>query len=136
MAEFRLARSGTGQLVFDGELLAFACGKDLWPADKKGQPHRYHNLGLYRSKSGRYVVTIAFRCKPKHDDPYDEAEAFDTPQEVLAYLNDFDPVEGVRGWPGNDYREQDRRLRGALTSSFETLVSQVLAGRDEFAEMV
>lgn len=136
MTTFELARSGRGPLKFQGEQLAQASGGDLWKGSEKLKPNRFHILTLYQTASGKYVVQIQFRCNIRYDEPYDEVEVFDTPAEVVAYLQDFDPTEGVRGWTLSRHEEQDRRLRTALSNNFETLVSQVLAGRDEFAEKV
>ena len=136
MSKFTVPRSGTSPLAFDGEQIALVSGKDLWPKDKPRPPNRYHNIGLYRTEKGRYVVTVEFRCDTKFDDPYDEAEVFDSPAEVVAYLEHFNPLEGVRGWTLERHSEQDKRLREALTNNFETLVSQALASGDEFAERI
>ena len=136
MPEFLLPRSGTGPLHFEGDRLAFASGRDLWPKDKPRPPNRYHNIGLYRTQKGRYIVAVEFRCNTKFDDPYDEVEVFDSPVKVVEYLENFDPLEGVRGWTLERHAEQDHRLREALTNNFERLVSQVLAGRTEFADRV
>ncbi len=89
---------------------------------------------MFLTNSKRYVVAIHFVCETKHDDPYDEADVFDSPAEVIDYLEQFNPLEGVRGWTLERHREQDRRLRTGLTNNFERLVSQLLASRSEFAE--
>lgn len=136
MPEFTVPRSGTSHLVFNGERIAFADGRDQWPPTKSHPPNRYHTIALYRTESGRYVVHIAFRCNPEYDDPWDEAEVFDDPSEVVEYLNDFNPTEGIRGWPSEKHATQHQRLITALTNNFEILVSQVLAGQAEFAERV
>lgn len=131
--EFFIPRSGSSPLSFNGKRLAFVSGKDI-TSDKRAT--RYHEIGIYQATSGRYVVAIHFVCDTKYDDPYDEAEAFDTPAEVLLYLEEFDPLEGVRGWTQERHADQDRRLRDALTNNFERLVSKVLGGLNEFAEKV
>lgn len=136
MTLIELARSGRAPLKFQGAQLAQARGQDLWKGSEKLRPNRFHTITLYRSESGKYVVQIQFRCNIKYDEPYDEVEVFEKPQDVVEYLSDFDPTEGIRGWTLERHQEQDRRLRTALTNNFETLVSQVLAGQDEFAEKV
>ncbi|MBM3802962.1 MAG: hypothetical protein FJW26_11730 [Acidimicrobiia bacterium] len=129
--QFFVPRSGTSPLDFTGERLVHVSGRDL-QRDKRLS--RWHEIELFVTNSNRYVVAIHFACETKHDDPYDEAEAFDSPTDVIEYLEEFDPVEGVRGWTLDRHREQDRRLRTALTNSFQRLVSQLLAGRPEFAQ--
>lgn len=106
-------------------------GRDL---QREKHVSRWHEIELFVTDSNRYVVAVHFVCKTKHDDPYDKAKVFDSPAEVIEYLEEFDPVEGVRGWTLDRHREQDRRLRTALTNSFQRLVSQLLAGRPEFAQ--
>lgn len=136
MTDIELARSGRAPLKFRGEQIAQARGDALWQGSPKLKPNRYHTITLYRTESRKYVVQIQFHCNTKYDDPYDEVEVFEQPQQVVEYLEDFDPVDGIRGWTLERHQEQDRRLRAALTGNFETLVSQVLAGHDEFAEKV
>ncbi len=131
--DFLLPRSGSAPLAFTGEQLAYVSGKDI-AADKRAT--RYHEIGLYRAASGRYVVAIHFVCQTKYDDPYDEAEAFDTPREVVQYLEEFEPLEGVRGWTQEKHAEQQERLKRALTNNFERLVSELLSSQAEFAERV
>jgi len=87
-AEFSLPRSGSAPLVIKGELLAEGNGQN--PTDKRVK--RWHELSLFRASAGQYVVAIHFRCETRHDDPYDEAEVFDNPQDVVSYLEEFDPV--------------------------------------------
>jgi hypothetical protein len=129
--EFVVPRSGTSPLAFTGERLVRVTGLDL---QRDKQVSRWHEIELFLTNSKRYVVAVHFVCESKHDDPYDEAEVFDSPTGVIEYLERFDPVEGVRGWPLDRHREQDRRLRTALTNNFERLVSQLFASRVEFAE--
>lgn len=136
MTEFTVPRSGTSHLVFQGERLGLADGRDQWPQNKSHPPNRYHVIAIYKTDSGKYVVHISFRCNPEFDDPYDEAEVFKNPEDVVEYLNDFDPTDGIRGWPSEKHATQDARLRTALTNNFEILVSQVLAGQVEFAERI
>lgn len=136
MQTFSVPRSGNSPLLFEGEQLCHVRGIDLWPKDKANPPHRWHEITIYRTQSGRYVVAIRFHCNPKYDDPYEEAEVCDTPQDVIEYLTTFDPVDGIRGWTLEKHREQDRRLRAALVANFETLVSQALSSRPEFAVRV
>lgn len=134
MPHFTIPRSGSAPLAFEGHEIASVSGKKPGPGDKRIT--RWHDLSLYRAASGRYVVAIHFRCETRHDDPYDEAEVFEKPEDVIKYLEDFDPVEGVRGWTQQTHAEQDRRLREALTNNYERLVSELLADQPEFVEKV
>lgn len=133
MPEFTVPRFAAAPLAFSGKLLVSVSGQQTRPGKTNV---RWHEIDLYATDSGKYVVAIRFRCDTRHDDPYDEAEVLTSPEAVVEFLTTFDPVEAVRGWPNQGHEQQDERLREALTNSFDRLVSQVLAGRNEFAERV
>ena len=133
MPDFLIPRFADAPLAFTGERLATVSGQFTRPGK---QNKRWHEIHVYRTDSGKYVVSILFRCDTSHDDPYDEAEVFGTPGDVVEYLQTFDPVDRVRGWPVETHAEQDRRLREALTANFDRLVAQLIGSRAEFAERV
>lgn len=131
--DFIVPRYSAASLAFTGELLATVSAKSTRP-NKTNK--RYHEIDLYLTDSGKYVVAIRFRCETRHDDPYDEAEVCESPAEVVEYLTEFDMLANVRGWPLAAHRQEDQRLREALTNNFDRLVSQLLSSRAEFAERV
>jgi hypothetical protein len=129
--QFVVPRSGSSPLTFTGTRLARVSGRDL---QRDKHVSRWHEIELFLTNSKRYVVAVHFVCETKYDDPYDKADVFDSPAGVIDYLERFDPVERVRGWPLERHREQDRRLREALTHSFDRLVSELLKDQPAFAE--
>lgn len=132
MAKHSVTRSGSAPLTFEGDLISQASGRAY--TDKRIT--RWHEIDLYRTRTGRYIVSIRFRCETRHDDPYDEAEVFDTAEQVVEFLEEYNPIERVRGWTLEKHAENDRRLRKALVNNFERIVSDVLADQPAFAESV
>jgi hypothetical protein len=130
-SQVTLQRSGSRPLTFVGTLLAKADG----PAEEK-KIVRWHQLKLYHAASGVYVVAIQFRTTSRHETTWDDAFVCDTSEDVIALLEDYDPVEYVLGWPVPRYADKDRRVRDVLVADFESLVSTLLAGLEEFAERV
>jgi hypothetical protein len=126
-----LPRSGSSPLSFFGHLLAKA-GEP--PTDK--YIVRWHELELYLTNSGRYVVAIHFRTTSRHEKPWNDAFPMDTVEEVVSLLEEYDPVEYVLGWPVPRYADKDKRVRETLIAEFDVLVSALLAGLEEFAEKV
>ena len=124
MPEYTVPRFDEAPLAFEGELLASVSGQHTRPGKTN---NRWHEIDLFKTQSGKYVVAIRFCCATQHDDPYEDAEVFTTPQESLAFLHDYDPVENVRGWPLAKNADNDRRLREALVGNFERLVAQIVA---------
>lgn len=133
MPSFTVPRYSDAPLAFEGELIGSVSGEHTRP-DKAN--NRWHEIDLYHTQSGKYVVAIRFRCSTRHDDPYDEAEVCQTPAAVVRFLNEFDPVEKVRGWPLEKHVNEDARLRHWLMVGFEQLASQLISNRAEFAERV
>lgn len=133
MRDFIVPRHAAAPLAFSGELLASVSGQQTRP-DKTNK--RWHEIDLYKTATGKYVVAIRFRCATKYDDPFDDAEVLTSTDEVTDFLNGYDPVEHVRGWPLERHEQEDQRLREALTHHFDRLVSQLLSSRAEFAERV
>ena len=133
MPDFLVPRFSDAPLAFSGTRLAEVSGKETRP-DKTNK--RWHEISLFRTDSGRFVVAIRFRCETTFDDPYDDAEALDSPADVVQFLNEFDPCEHIRGWPRPSHAQQDDRLRAALTANFDRLVAQLIGSRAEFAERV
>ena len=133
MPEYLVPRFSDAPLAFSGELLATVSGQNTRP-EKTNK--RWHEIDLFRTDSGKFVVAVRFRCETSFDDPYDDAEALDSSEVVVRFLNEFDPCEHIRGWPRPSHAQQDDRLRDALTNSFDRLVAQLIGSRAEFAERV
>ena len=129
-----LPRSGRAPVQFNGELLAQASSRQSLHSEK--QHKRWHEITVYQTDSGKYVVHVAFRCDNRYDAPHDDIEVCATPADVVSYLSTYHPTAYIRGWPLPQHKEHDARLRQGLTDNFEAIVADVLCLYDVFAERV
>lgn len=127
-----LRRSGQPPLRFRGELLAESDGER-----QAGKEHnRWHELAVYRTAGGQFVVRIAYRTRWEGELDRDAAEVTDAPG-VAAALRDYDPAAPVEGYPvGDAYAERQARLLADVRRRYEEQVSRILAADPEFAEEV
>lgn len=133
MPTFNIPRTGQPPIAFEGEVIAFVCGADA--PSKRANP-RWHEITLYKTKTGKYVAHVAFKCDSRYDTERDDVRICNTPDCVLEWLNSFNPTDNVRGWPLDKHRTQDERLREKLTAAFKTLITQALAQTSEFSERI
>ena len=127
-----LQRTGNSPLTFTGELLASANGERQ--AGK--EQNRWHEVAVYRTGGGRYVVSVHYRTRWQGELDHGQAEVAETAAEAAAVLRDYDPCGRVQGYPAGDhYAEKQSRLMADLRARYDTLVSEVLSG-EEFAERV
>lgn len=135
MTTHTIPRTGNAPLKFEGELIA----KSVPTPDsgKKGkEPKRWHELTLFCTLTGKYVLAISYRVewKGEHDHHYAEVLP-DIPSAVRA-IQGYDPVAHVIGYPPSEqYAEKQARLLNELRQTFAVQVSELL-NRDEFAEVV
>lgn len=94
MKQYRLERTGERWLVFEGELIAQSDGQ--WAAGK--EQNRWHDLRLYRTAGGRYVVHVIYRTKWEGELDYSWAEIA-TVDEFADVLRSYEPAINVQGFP-------------------------------------
>lgn len=127
---FRLARTGNRPLVFDGSLISEATSKDH-------DSSRWHELALYRSGAGKWVVLVAFCTRWQGELDHHEAEIFETPELAAAWLRGFVPTANLLGYPdGEAYRAKQLRLEKLLIQRFAVAVSELLERVPSFDEMI
>lgn len=130
--EFTLPRSGRAPLRFRGELLAESDGERQAGREQS----RWHELAVYRTDGGVFVVRIAYRTRWEGELHRDEAEAA-TAAEVAAVLRHYNPAAPVQGYPpGDAYAERQARLVANVRRRYESQVSEILAADPAFAEEV
>jgi hypothetical protein len=130
---YTLRRSGQPALRFQGELLAESDG--AWHAGR--EQNRYHELAVYRTAGGKYVVAVGYRTRWQGETDHDSAEIVDAPTNVAGVLRDYDPTGHVGGFPaGPAYAEKQARLLADLRRRYDDQVSDVLGASDEFMEGV
>ena len=133
MPSFNIPRTSQTAIAFEGELLAHVSGKDI-PSVQKNP--RWHEINLYRTASGKYVAHVAFKCDSRYDNERDDVQVCKSPDEIVTFLNSFNPTTNVRGWPHDKHKQQDDRLREKLTEAVKTLATQALAQTSEFSERI
>ena len=133
MTTFKLQRTGDAPLVFDGELLAEDIGRDPdyipegRPKRSERPPDRWHNIAVYRTSSGAFVVSVSYRSTWRAEPSNDSAVAWRPGGSVRKYLRSIDPCEHVVGYPPDErYAEKQRRLRADITARYDAQVSRIL----------
>jgi hypothetical protein len=134
MTSFLIHRAGNSPLGFDGELLSSSEGR----CRNSREQNRWHNISIYRTKGGGYVVAIEFHTFWVGEEDRSFAEDCKEPTEVLSVLRSYDPEEGVCVHTPNNPKFDARSANtlGDLRRRFETQISEVLADHPEFAERI
>lgn len=133
MNPFKIDRTGNLPLAFQGEQLAEA---STWAQSGPGNT-RWHELRIYRSDSGRYVLEIAFRTLWENEIDRSDAYVLASPVEVAETVEGYRVVpEGIGYPPGPAYREKQAALESAIRARFARAASDLYAGLDGFAETV
>jgi hypothetical protein len=135
MSTHILQRTGNTSLKFDGELIA-----DSRPAPasgKKGKDSkRWHELAIYKTTSGKFVLAVTYRSEWKGEQSHYSAEILTDVASVVAAIREYDPVLYVQGFPpGEAYAERQKRLLAEIRQRFDAQVGELL-NRDQFAEVV
>lgn len=133
MNEYTLTRTGQAPLHFTGEILADEDSR----LTAGRENNRWHEMRVYRTKGGNYVVEVIYRTQWQGEEDYFwalEAAAASSVEmrlrEILCEIND-----PVKGFPlGQQYEEKQARLLHDLQQRFEVLTSDVLGSSEEFRE--
>jgi crotonobetainyl-CoA:carnitine CoA-transferase CaiB-like acyl-CoA transferase len=127
---YLLSRSGRPPLKFTGEEIAGSEGRI-----QNGHDHnRWHDLTVYRTAAGAYVVAIQYHTQWQGECEHAEAVVCGDTDEVAAQLQSYDPAQYCQGYPaGEPYKERQARLLSDLRARYEAQISEVLSG-EEFAE--
>ena len=130
-----LQRTGNTSLKFDGEVIAES--KPEPRSGKKGKdPQRWHELAIYRTSGGKFVLAITYRVEWKGEQNHYFATRLPDVPSVVAAIRNCDPVAHVIGFPpGEMYAERQQRLLAEIRQRFDAQVGELL-NRDEFAEVI
>lgn len=131
--EHTLPRSGMAPLMFRGVLLAESDGQ----RQAGREQNRWHELAVYVTEAGSYVVRIAYRTRWEGELDRDSAEVVEDAAGVGYTLQDYDPCARVQGYPvGDAYAERQARLMADVRRRYESQVSDLLRSSPAFAERV
>lgn len=134
LQEYTLERTGQPPLKFRGRLLAESSGR--WTVGRDN--NRWHDLEIYRTEAGRYVVSIVFETIWQGETGTKTVVLLDTPtgvtDELLEYRNRIPDL--LIGYPpGEAYEDKQQRLIQSLQMRFEDQITEVLKD-DAFAERI
>lgn len=131
--EHTVPRTGQAPLTFRGECLASADGEVQGGKDR----NRWHEISVYRTPKGAYVVRVAYKTRWQGELDHDFAETTTDASAVATILRGYDPTEFVQGFPeGAAYESKQARMLADLRLRYESLVSEALASDEAFAERV
>lgn len=99
--EFRIPRSGDTTLTGTGRLIASVNNDPTSQTKKDERYHRWHNLALYQTTGGKYVLHIAYRTNfTTRENNHDTALVFATVKEALFFAREiYNPLEYYVGIP-------------------------------------
>jgi hypothetical protein len=127
---FRLTRTGNRPLSFDGALISIS-------SSREHESSRWHELALYRTSAGKWVLSVVFRTLWQGEHDHHSAEIFDGPELAAAWLSGFGPTSNLLGYPDSEaYRAKQERLEKLLSQRFAVAVSGLLDGITCFDERI
>jgi hypothetical protein len=124
MPNYTFPRTGAPALACEGELLARATSKR-----EKGNLSRYwHELTLVRAASGKIVLAVSYRSDWPQETPQDDAFVLDNLEAVPPALAEYEPLDGVGGYPeGEQFEARQRKLEGEIWTGYYAAVARLLA---------
>lgn len=130
--KYKLTRTGNAPLVFDGEIIAESNGR---VASGKEQ-NRWHDLRLYRTTGGNYVLEIAYISQWEGE--LGTSVAIQVSKEsVLEELQMHDPIEYLQGFPRHEqYAEKQANLERWIVARYRAQVSDLLENVEELFETI
>lgn len=119
-----LPRTGNRPLEFEGEPLAEASSHSHDGATSA----RWHELAIYRTGGGKYVVAIGYRTRWQGEHNHDEVLVEDTAEGAAEIIRSTVPTTHLIGYPlGEQYAEKQARIERAICAAYEAAASEVLA---------
>lgn len=128
MEQYKLTRTGQRPLEFIGEIIAEADSR----VSAGRENNRWHELALYRTEGGQYVLSVDFQTQWQGEHDHQEAWILDSPDEVEGILTRLDPCEHMESMPSApQFQEKDQKRRDILTRNYRVAVSELLDGLPE-----
>lgn len=120
---YTLERTGQRALSFTGTVVASASTRvEGW----RGR-QRWHEVTVYRTEGGAWVLQVAFRSEWPRELARDAASAHDTPEAVEAALLQADAGADVTGFPeGAQFERKKARDVERTRAAWQRAVSAVL----------
>lgn len=123
----RLTRTGDAPLAFIGRILADVSGQRLG----EGDVPRWHDVAIYETAGGQYVVAIGYRTTLKGEMGRDTLAVIADRHELQDALKRYDPVAHVQGFPPSPQSAEKRaRLVAMMRQQWESLIALALTEVD------
>lgn len=123
----RLTRTGDAPLAFSGRILANVSGK----RPGEGDLPRWHDVTIYETAGGQYVVAIAYRTTWKGEIGRDTLAVVTGRSELRDALKRHDPVAHVQVLPpGPQFAERQARMVAMVRQQWDGLVEMALTEVD------
>lgn len=120
MTNINLRRTGDRLLQFTGQILCMVSTKEMTTSESG----RWHEIELYLTAGGKYVVAVGYRTLHEGELPDDSAVVLDTENDVAEFLkNGIDPAAHLTGLPADDDME---KIKTDLAARYRAAVSRVL----------
>lgn len=117
-------RTGDVPLQFEGDLIAEASSH--WMDGRENS--RWHELHLFRTTAGTYVLEIAFRSLWQGEPSLNSAFICQDAAAVREAITSYEPVPAGVGYKDMEVHFfQQSRLAGRLACQFQTAVSILIA---------
>ena len=106
--------------------------------DERGRNPRWHDLELYRTAGGRYVLYVRYTSEWDREVGFDEVAVAERPRDVAEVLRNWEPTAPVRGYPdGPQFVRKQELLLADVRARFGRCVSDLFAQLGpEYAEHV
>jgi len=124
MLNITLRRTGDRLLQFTGQVIATVSSRNIAGTESDC----WHEVELYVTAGGKYVVAVGYRTRRNGELPNDEAVVLDTEDDVAEYLkNGVAPIEHLAfHQPGLQRGEDVERIRKDLIARYRAAVSRLL----------
>lgn len=130
MNSYTLQRTGQAPLTFSGEMIVES---DTATAKLA----RWHELAIYQTTGGSYVVSIVYRTKWLGELDHHTAVVATSLRASAKALVAHDPTACVHGYPAGDaYAHRQARLLSGVLAQYQATTSIMLGAYPEFAEVV
>ncbi len=132
MDTITLTRTGTTPLRFTGETIARSDGQEC----QGKQQVRWHNLTLYRTEGGNYVLHVEYKTTWRGELGHSNALQV-SPATVGEAIAGYDCTAYVQGFPPTpQHADRQANLLAWIRRMFDNQVSELLSAAGDIGETI
>jgi hypothetical protein len=125
--KFKLPRSGTSPVEFEGTLLREAAP----PVEFQERQRQWFELRLFKTAAGRHVLAIHYESKWPTERPIDEVVVFAPgagPEQIKQRLDELEIGDFVIGYPTGsmNHRTKQQRLLRLMDDHLDEMIAKLL----------